>query len=107
VERSDTGHGRNAVWADASVLGENPDMSEGFGGVAFQSGNTPTFLHGPCECDALGQELRFGMDLNGDTFGDIAVAHETGVYFFFGQAGGYSAQIRRYDHPDRWRGTFL
>lgn len=107
TDRFGTGHGRNAVWADESFLGGRPDMSAGFGGVAFQSGASPSFLHGPCDCDGLGMEVRFGMDLNGDTFGDIAVAHEAGVYFFFGQPGGYNTLQRTYLHGGAQRGTSL
>ncbi|MFK8003307.1 MAG: FG-GAP repeat domain-containing protein [Polyangiales bacterium] len=107
TDRFGAGHGRNAVWADESFLGERPDMSAGFGGIAFQSGASPTFLHGPCDCDGLGMEVRFGMDLNGDTFGDIAVAHEDGVYFFFGQPGGYNTVERTYEHGGAVRGTSL
>lgn len=107
TERFGTGHGRNAVWADESFIGGRPDMSTGYGGLAYQSGGAPNFLHGPCDCDGLGMEVRFGMDLNGDTFGDIAVAHERGVYFFFGQPGGYLALQRTYLHGGTMRGTSL
>ena len=93
VDRFGVGHGRNAVWADWSYAGKGA----GFGAVAFRSGASASFLHGPCTCDGLGEEVRFGMDLNGDTYGDIAVSHESGVYFFFGEPGGYNTNERTYN----------
>lgn len=101
------GSGQDAVWADAAFLGERMDTRSGFGGVAFQSGSRAVFLNGPCDCDGLGMEVRFGMDLNSDTFGDVAVAHEGGAYFFFGQPGGYTASPRTYVHREGRLGTSL
>lgn len=101
------GSGLDAVWADAAFLGGRMDTRDGFGGVAFRSGVRPFLLSGPCDCDGLGMEVRFGMDLNGDSFGDVAVAHEGGVYFFFGQPDGYTDSPRTYQHRGGGRGTSL